>query len=718
MLRDRNQTFPLGSQTIPLLYWFGMRGRAFGLSEITLAIGLFAVIALALVSLFVSNAATQIQGQGTVRAVHLAQSFLEQHEARPYWELEALLASPRVPRVQQVDGVEYTLTLSVERVSTSPAQPEYQLLSLTSRCDWNERRALDEGALRGAGHRHSRFYRRSGEFPLSRAKRVNNLTADGVSTDTNFRGQLLPAHTADIVVIGTCNLSRTRLRAQLHRGFTGNRSLAAVGKVFIAGDCSVDGIKSLLQPDPAAGGIVSKYQSTGPGDYAIEWDNSGGATFQLSPLSTLETAPARTGADPLSPNLRSQFSSQLETNAGAGTLPYYDISQQVTDHQSFPQPNGLLTAGSSFSGGYLFVKDQRFVGGDLEVNGDLVLSQEHDPGQPSTEGTLYIRGDLTVNGGIRGTGSVFVEGRVTINGGNTVIQTNQPTGVALLASGDVCLQGVSADGYLDQLATTHPATVGVTRDLLNTKLSQFALLNDRTAYFNLTNQLVREPAPGTATDYWVNPIPNPIGLQPDGHPEGILPRLTLDIKTALGASYSSDPRAQRVVRALEEMHYYFRHNLDHSPALLDAAGNVQYSLSPDYKLIRPGGTQVTFSEYMTPGFRPYLWDDDHLPPEAWTHDHLWHLNPPAAGLALMNASRDSFLQDHPLDFSWLGSSRFQRIVYSGGDIRADNSFEVVGAMVSQGDVRLTGGSGLTFNQEYLSLVGTALPIGVTHYEEL
>lgn len=75
--------------------------------------------------------------------------------------------------------------------------------------------------------------------------------------------------------------------------------------------------------------------------------------------------------------------------------------------------------------------------GSLAVNGDLALDNA----------LLYVPGDLTVNGGLRGTGAVFVTGNVLVKGATNLTAAD---GVALLAGGDLHLQGSSTDRQVFQ----------------------------------------------------------------------------------------------------------------------------------------------------------------------------------------------------------------------------------------------------------------------------
>lgn len=545
--------------------------------------------------------------------------------------------------------------------------------------------------------------------PASPWRSVNNLNSPTVSTATNFRGEVLSGNTADIVVTGYCNLAQERIHLIVHKGLTGNRAVAAVGKIVIGGNCTVDGVTSLLNPQPAPGGLVSKYESTAPGDYAITWNRSGSDTFTLGPESMVETVPPKTGGQQFSPSLVSALpADQLQDNAGSGTIPYFDIPAQVSAGSANPAPPGITIGpfGPTLSTN-TYVGDDRYVNNNLTVNGDLVLS----------EGKLFVDGDLTINGGIKGTGAVVVKGNVKMLGGNTVLQTCDPSGVALMAGGDVGMTGVSAAGYLDTLAGSssliNAAYGGVKAELNNFQSSATTALD----FYWVAWKMSRS---GSYADYWVNPIPAPDGSHPDGTPNALIPKLALTIQSELGASYAGDARAQKVVHALEEMQMYFRHNADSAPAFVDALGNQVYTLDSVNHIVRVADGYVfpdaNAYDILPTGIRRNgVWDDLSLEPANRTLDHMYH-DDPTGGLA--RASRDAFLKAQPLDFSWLSQSSFQGVVYAGGDVTTDSDFRIVGSVICQKDVTLTGGSKLTFNEDYMDLLGQNLPVGIATYEEL
>lgn len=562
----------------------------------------------------------------------------------------------------------------------------------------------------------------------SSTRSVNNLMNLAPHPQSNFRGDQVPGHAADLICIGRAGNAQVKVRGLLKRGFNITSSVASVGRVLLDGDVTLDGISSLHNPQPLGGGITSLYSTAGPGDEAIRWTGLG--TFEMLGDSELETGPvASSTADSISANLKSQFPNRVREGGASEPPPRFQVAQTVSGGSSHPAPLGMTTGGGVNTLGYSNVNDERHVSGALVVNGDLSLSG----------GTLYVDGDLTLNGGIHGTGSVFVNGDISVNGGNSVLLTNQSKGAALFASGDVSMTGIDAAGYLDSLALAHPqvnaAKTQLTSSLSTIQTRSQAAVNGTTAT-DLWND-VRELAwdqPDTS-NYWLSPIPGPNGSHALGSQHSPLPSTINAIKSSLGSSYATDAKARKVVQALEQTHHNFRFNLATA-----ATGSV---VDPSTYTIA-GVTPADF-------FANHLqieWDDNVLlaeqPPgmfDAWslgnytangpryndlTLDHQWRASGGSANslaphlVAMRNQMFQqvtTFFDHHPLDFSWLGHSYFQGLVYAEGNVAVDNQFQVVGGLFSGGEVALSGGSKLTFDGEYMEFDGALGPVYVAAYEE-
>lgn len=100
---------------------------------------------------------------------------------------------------------------------------------------------------------------------------------------------------------------------------------------------------------------------------------------------------------------------------------------------------------------------------------------------------------------------------------------------------------------------------------------------------------------------------------------------------------------------------------------------------------------------------------------------------PGRADGLARAQRNAFIKFNPLevkngriDLSFMGSFAYQGIIYAKGNIvsESDTKLRMLGSLISLGKIDLQADSSLTFNEEYCSLFGSLLPLGIVHFEEL
>lgn len=564
------------------------------------------------------------------------------------------------------------------------------------------------------------------------SRSVNNLDNLPPGPITNFRGEDVPGHTADLLVTAWQGQRRVRVRGLIRRGFSLNASVVSTERVVLDGDMTLKGVTSLTDPTPRGGGVVSVYRSTSANDHAVSWANSGPGTFLMEGEARIQSGPEADSAyHSISPNLKALYPDRTDEGAANQPPPRFSVGETVVAGSSNPAPTDVVLSGGAYRLGYSQINDQRYVGGNLEVTGDLNLAG----------GTLYVNGDLTLNGGIHGIGSVFVDGSVSINGGNSVVLTNQSSGAALFSSGDVTLTGIDASGYLDSLASWYP-DIGVAKGDLEAAWSGLTGVANRVptgpdaeSLWAFTQALSWDQL--DRTNYWVNPIRGPQGTYAHASTTKPIPKLTLAIKNSLGPGYDTDVKAQKIVQAMEQTHHNFRFNYFNAPAT--------YTADPATYTI-PGVSPAEYYDNEVAG-----WDDSiylAVPPPPppndllpWTptgavangkrfkdltFDHKYRASGDKVGMAphqvelrsQMFAQAKAFTDMHPLDFGWLGDSFFQGLVYAEGQVSVDNRFHVIGSLISHGRVQLTGGSSLTYNDEYTDAVGAAGPVRVAAYEEL
>ncbi len=547
---------------------------------------------------------------------------------------------------------------------------------------------------------------------------VNNLLSSAMSVTTNYEGKQVSPYTADLLITGTSGKVKSKVHVVITSGIDFNRSAGATGKVVIEDNSDIDGIKSLADPNQKSdGGLFSMYKSL-TGDPAISWDGAG--AFNVLGDSKIETVPSQdAGADCISNNIKSLYPSKINEASARDNVPLYDVDR-ILDIK-LPSTTSMTVPAT---GSVAVINQEKKVEGNTTINGDINLQG----------GTLYINGDLTVNGGIRGTGSVFVKGDINIIGGTSSLITNQPAGAGIFSGGSIDIQGVNAAGYLDDLATTvDPSGIGPAKNNFTNEFNLLknnatsGILSDALAcgwggMLNNTNHLTRQIPFWNGTtwvygdgDYFVNPIPGPNGDRPDGSGDGYIPKLIRSIINSSAVNYSTNAKAQKVVQALLEVHYFLRHNANSAqPVYL----GTPIQLDDQYRIVGV----PDFNTYNTT-WRVARWDDDSLSTENWTLNHLYdEATAPPIKLDLYIAARkmvkNYINMNNPLDSGWLTNSYFQGILYAQNNITVSDDFQVIGGVVSNGNVSIAGNSKLIYNEEYMKSSAIIGPIRLVVYEEL
>jgi hypothetical protein len=114
-------------------------------------------------------------------------------------------------------------------------------------------------------------------------------------------------------------------------------------------------------------------------------------------------------------------------------IPDLDLDQLLT--LASPPQGTTMVSGST---GPLTVDYYTGSTGSLTIGGDLTLKDE---------GVLWVNGDLTIEGGIKGKGLILCGGNTTVNGGADLSAKNL---IALASKGDVKLTGQDKSSYFFQ----------------------------------------------------------------------------------------------------------------------------------------------------------------------------------------------------------------------------------------------------------------------------
>jgi hypothetical protein len=557
---------------------------------------------------------------------------------------------------------------------------------------------------------------------------VNNLTSDAISATANYQGDAVPPHTADIIVVARSNGVERRFRFILKRGLAFQGAMAANRRIRFGQDIELDSITSLNDNQPVETRFhANDYGNDGTG---VTWD-AGGA-FVVGPGCEVSSASSvqATITAVLTPDDVSQ-------DVPAIPVPSLDIDQIVSDNSSAPAPT-LLPVGD------YHCDDNRYLSTSTTVVGNISLY----------DGSLYVQGDLNIVGGVVGYGSIYVTGDVNITGGNASVVTNQPNGAAILAGGDINFTALSAEGFIDELALTDTdvanawtqfkdafatldAIVDVGNDgfysrptgLITSTLhdmadtpygsfppgeeygnpsSPYIRADDiHWAVFHLGRGITNSNIPAL-----VETDPQPISLP---GPEPVLPphspafnistmnerSFTRILKDAVESAAPSDIRTPQIDRALNHVAFYSRHNYwDNDPNNPPAGNWDDESLSGDPALL---------------SLDRQLWIVHGMGGSAGNGPFGIPFTPDD----MANGVREYFEHHDPFDFGWLGKAYFQGLLYAKGDITIVNRTEVIGMIISGGDLSVLDGAKFTYNKEYDELTqNLSGPVRVVSFREL
>lgn len=270
--------------------------------------------------------------------------------------------------------------------------------------------------------------------PFTSEQSVNNL--GGAGWAESHRGpSTVPPNSALLIVRARVNGVERVLEATVTRGNSLPKlddPLLTSGRIYLAGNVTVDGIKALDDNTPVAAGIHSNMG--GSANDVINWDAGPGDTAVIS--GQVSTTSSGAGAIDMP---GATIAGGTQTGAAAQALPTIDVSGTVLGMSSAPTPT------LNPSGATVLASGDYYLSGDVSLNGDLVLNGAR----------VYVNGKLDVNGSVTGDGSLYVNGQTSLRGTAAVVA--DPTKkVALFSKGSVTLDGFDGSAYLDSVATTDP----------------------------------------------------------------------------------------------------------------------------------------------------------------------------------------------------------------------------------------------------------------------
>jgi cytoskeletal protein CcmA (bactofilin family) len=341
---------------------------------------------------------------------------------------------------------------------------------------------------------------------------LNNLNSD--SSVPGWNGVVVPGQSAYLIGVGRCNGLEHRVEAVIFFGRF-NYAIGSSGPLLSHGGLSVAAINDTSEI-PSSGMDTLSSSLRRPG--AIESNSADSSAISLQ-SSVIQGDVQAAGDILLASN--SSVSGEIRPHRSPVGLPSIPIASYDTNGK----PDLLTLTQSNFAS--LSVKGYSRSSQSIEVSGPLNLDQ----------GVLYVDGNLTVHGGINGTGAVVVNGTTTVDG--SAGQLGQENRAVLLSKGDVNLSGSASkhQGFQGLIytegnfATSYVDLVGVfvannstgsTTTLDNTDVLQVASAGN--VQFNVTTAssavVGYDPPPNGAKipDVYLNPaalIADPATGTPD-----------------------------------------------------------------------------------------------------------------------------------------------------------------------------------------------------------
>lgn len=482
---------------------------------------------------------------------------------------------------------------------------------------------------------------------------VHNLLSSSPVTGHPSLGNI-PAFSVGIVVAAEHKGQVVNFGAIISRGKSEPITvpLLTSGKIHMKGEVLVSGIESLSTPLAVPAGLHSNSFEDAAG--IIDWDGEGNDAYISGDVTTTST-----NAGAVTTTGGAFNSNSVDTGRGSHQFPIVNVEQAmlggITAPVLIPSVGGttVVSGDRQWGGGTIT--------GDLELNG----------------AKLYVNGNLTVNGTIKGDGALYVNGNTTFRG-SSELGNSSGSGLALFSKGNVALQGFRGSDFLDDLGVADPGGFGVWND--DAKWAHDEMLS---IISSPANYGVLPPNPTT----WGSSLP---GNQFD------------QLRTVLGEAGPGVPPG-RTDNTLQRMIDYM-------------AANYPGDESATFMVDRLTEVRKLYEAGTTSG----------LPPATLISNFNSGSGEYAGVLDIINqgnyvgAAANGASEVGDQNFDRLGTSYFQGMIYTNGAVYAYNEVEVVGALLAHrttastpggwniggetleaGDVYLAGGSSLVYNQELM-----------------
>ncbi|MBX3171213.1 MAG: hypothetical protein KF760_27640 [Candidatus Eremiobacteraeota bacterium] len=493
---------------------------------------------------------------------------------------------------------------------------------------------------------------------------INNLANDTAAAGPNGPASV-PPHSAYVVVEGSAGPRTCRLEAVVTTSglIINSPALATTGNISFGNDIDVRGVRSLDDSSPIPASIVSTKSSAESG--IISWSGMGTAKIKGSVLSNGANASA------ISSNLNAAVvSGSVKAQQSASPPARIDITSRVAAKNGAPTPT-LSGTSQTLGGGDFYFPGGVNYNGDLELNGS----------------NLYVQGNFQINGSIRGKGSVFVTGASGFSG-DAEIKAGDNQQIAVYSKGDVTLSGFNGTATLNSLATA------VGNDAQGVPYSTHI---DNMKLWTSRMQDIQEQAAGLLAASPSAALPNAAQTY-----TGVAGTPKIFGNDASGGSYTSDfdyytdimgfdvgdnayrgiPLESKYTGVVPKLHQLVKDHATAGPTrdfLMKKLASLRDPDDTNKGILGhhtdDGDIEADLNAVLSSGTTEGLFDA--LNDYWWNSSYLTH----ARRRGLLSALGGTLQQ---LDFNRLGSSYFRGLVYTEGNLRAQNDVTVVGSLVGVG----------------------------------
>lgn len=266
---------------------------------------------------------------------------------------------------------------------------------------------------------------------------VNNLQGGG-PVDGPRGANTVPRNSAELVVRATVgNVTKTTQLIVLAPVDPNDATpMAATGNIYLKGDIAVDSIDGLLSGYVSGGKLV--HSNNRPGTVQWQKETSGDRAYFDGDVTC---SCSQTTAVDMQGTLGSDyFLDNAQRAVPTIDIGGIDVAAAVNDQTGHSSPSFNPTGPTTLPAG------DYYLSGNVTLPFDLILEDGAN---------LFISGDLTVDGAVKGQGKVMVDGDVDMRG-DSFITANDDHFVSMMASGDLTIAGFNGDDRLEQLAASDP----------------------------------------------------------------------------------------------------------------------------------------------------------------------------------------------------------------------------------------------------------------------